>query len=312
MNRRRILIITGIVIAIVVVGTIFLSLRGPAMGNIFSNITANFAAAPAAMPQDGLVAFDEARMGQAAQEAGEGDIDQQQRVILKDATMGITVADVPAKISEIGAMAEEMGGWIVTSSTSQSTASKGERLTYGNITVRVPAERLDEAMERIRQGVESVNNENINGRDVTQQYVDLSSRLKNLEAAERQLQALMDDAANVTDVMTVFNQLVNTRGEIESIRGQLNYFDQASAFSSIQVTLSPPAPGAVLAQTTGWSPLKTAQSALGALIGLLQGIADLLIVVVIVILPPVLVIGLPIWLIYRRSQRRQAAVQKTR
>jgi hypothetical protein len=232
------------------------------------------------------------------------DSPSQERIILKDAAVSITVQDVPAKISEIGRMAEEMGGWIVSSNTSQSPVSTADRLIYGRITVRLPADRLDEAMSRIKDGTEAVNSENINGRDVTDQYIDLSSRLKNLQAAEEKLQEIMDSAENVTDVMAVYNQLVTTRGEIESIQGQLNYFDEAAAYSSVAVTLNPVLPGAIEAQTTGWNPLKTVEGAFGALIGVLQGAVDFLIVVVVVILPPALVIGVPIWLVVRRLRRK--------
>jgi hypothetical protein len=162
-------------------------------------------------------------------------------------------------------MGEEMGGWVVTSSTGYFTNSAGEQVARGFITIRVPAGRLNEALERIKggEGLEKINSESINGQDVTQQYIDLSSRLKNLEAAEQQLQTIMDSARKVDDVMTVYNQLVNVRGEIETIKGQLQYYQEAAAYSSIEIELLPPEPGPVQVQTTGWSPVRAAESGAG-------------------------------------------------
>jgi hypothetical protein len=235
---------------------------------------------------------------------------QQERVILKDATLNITVKEVAGRVTEIGMMAEEMGGWIVSSSTSQSEAYNGDPLVYGNITVRVPADRLTEAMERIKVGAETVNSENVNGRDVTQSYVDLSSRLVNLEAAEIQLQTIMDAAKKVDEVLSVFTQLVTTRGEIESIKGQLAYYSEAAAFSSIQVSVNPIPVSPVTQQTTGWSPLDTIEDALGALIGTVQSAVDTLIFLMIAVLPPLLVIGIPVYLIFRRFRRNRPTARQ--
>jgi hypothetical protein len=237
-------------------------------------------------------------------------IDQQgqnRRIILKDATLYITVKDVENRVQSISAMADEMGGWVVSSSTSQSTAYNGEKQLYGNITVRVPAERLTEAMNRIKDGVDGVDSEYVNGQDVTQSYTDLSSQLTNLEAAETQLQLIMDSAKRVDDVLSVFSQLVSTRGQIESIKGQLTYYDEASAFSSIQVTINPIPVSPVTQQTTGWSPVRTIEDALGALIGVAQNAVDFIIFLVIAVLPPVLIVGVPVFLIARRLWRNRKA-----
>lgn len=244
--------------------------------------------------------------------SGESDFSQtnlQQRVVLKNATLSITVKDTQAKLNEIAAMASEMGGWVVTSNTSKQRAANGQDLTYGNITVRIPADKLDTALGRVKDAVVSVDNENVTGQDVTQQYVDMSSRLKNLEVAEQQLQTLMDRATKVEDVLAIYNQLVSTRGEIESIKGQLQYFDEAAAFSSIQITLSPELPGVVEQQAAGWTLGKTIENALGALVSVVQSVVDVVVSGVIVAGPFVVIFGIPAWIIIRRRRAaRRAAV----
>ncbi len=231
----------------------------------------------------------------------------QDRVILKSAYLSLIVETADETIASISKMAEEMGGWVVTSSSNKVQTASGQEVSRGSITVRVPATRLDEAMTRIKSGAGSVESESISGQDVTQQYVDLKSRLTNLEAAETQLREIMADARKTEDVLAVYNQLVSTRGEIETVRGQIQYFDEASSFSSIAVDVTPKAIQEPI-QIAGWNPGHTAQNALAALVNLLQGLADLIITIVIFGLPVLLIIGLPGLLIWRRVRRRAPKV----
>jgi Domain of unknown function (DUF4349) len=225
-----------------------------------------------------------------------------ERVILKNASVNITVNNSAAKVAEITAMAESMGGWVVSSNSYSSTNNAGEPVTYGSITVRVPAERLHEAIERIKTDVISVESESINGQDVTQEYVDLSSQLTNLQATERQLQTVMESARRVEDVLAVQRELTHVQGQIETIQGRLKYFDEASTFSSIQVEVRPPMPGVVEAQNAGWNPGETVENAVSVLLGITQFVIDSAITLIIIGLPFALVIGIPVWLIWRRRR----------
>jgi hypothetical protein len=232
-------------------------------------------------------------------------VDQQQRIILRNAALSIVVNDPGATLTSISSMAEEMGGWVVNSTTSRVVMASGEEVKRGSHTVRVPAERLDEAIERIKSGAGTVNSENVSGQDVTQEYTDLTSQLTNLEAAEKQLRAIMEQAEKTEDVLKVYDELVRVRGEIETTRGRIQYYDQAAAFSSISVDIIPKAIEAPV-QIAGWSPGRTAQEAIAALINILRGLADVLIIVVIVGVPLALIVGIPGWFIYRSLRRRRA------
>lgn len=227
----------------------------------------------------------------------------QERMVIRNATLTMTMEDVAGHLDRIRALAAEYGGWVVSSNAQRASGANSE-ITSATITIRVPADRFDEALIVIRAGVGSVDNETITGEDVTQQYVDLTSQLTNLTAAEEQLQVIMDEADETEDVLAVYNELVRIRGEIERIRGQMQYYEQSAAFSAINVTLRR-TPTPIVINSPTWQPLSTAENAFQALIKVMQGIIDLLIGLVIFVLPMLLVFGVPLWLIIRRARRPQ-------
>ena len=118
----------------------------------------------------------------------------EERMVIKNADLAIIAEDPAQSMSEIGAMAEAMGGFVVESYLYMQTLSSGVQVPHVTITIRVPAEKLDEALSQIKAGAVEVESANLSGQDVTSQYTDLQSQLRNLEAAEAQLQAIMEDA----------------------------------------------------------------------------------------------------------------------
>ncbi|MEM6282266.1 MAG: DUF4349 domain-containing protein [Chloroflexota bacterium] len=228
---------------------------------------------------------------------------EQQRIILKDANMSVVVDDTETTIDSITVLAEGMGGWVV--SANSNTQQRGEEdYTTGNITVRVPAENLDSVLNTIREGALRVDSENVNGRDVTEEYVDLSSRLSNLSATEDQLAEVMDSAFTVEDVLAVQRELTRVRGEIEVIEGRLRFFDEAAAFSSVAVTVREEIPTVGNVEVAGWNPLDTVENAIGALIVAGQFLVDTVIVLAI-LGAPVLLVGWGVFAIMRRMWRRR-------
>jgi hypothetical protein len=242
----------------------------------------------------------------------------QDRMVVKNADMSVVVKDPEKTMADISKMAQDMGGFVVSSNLYQTSTSSGKMVPQANVVIRVPAEKLDEALATIKSGAVEVQNENVSGQDVTSQYVDLQSQLKNLEAAEAQLVQIMSKAEKTEDVMNVFNQLTAIRGQIESIKGQMKYFEESAALSAISVTL-------VAEETVkpldigGWKPQGTARDAIQNLIIFWQDFVDFLIKLVLNFLPKLLTIGLvfglPIWLIVRavrNASRRRKAVEASK
>jgi hypothetical protein len=232
------------------------------------------------------------------------------RIVLKNAVLRLVVDDVDAKMAQISALAGEYGGWIVNAQVQRTGSGDDSQVAYAVISIRVDAARLDQALEVIKDGANQVENESVTGQDVTQDYVDLSSQLTNLQAAERQLQEIMERATKTEDVLHVYNELVRVRGEIEVTQGRLRYYEEASATSSIQVTLSP-TPTVQPVEIGGWRPQETARNAFQALINVLQGAADVAISVAIFAVPLAIFVGIPAWWVLRRRRALHASTAGT-
>jgi hypothetical protein len=230
------------------------------------------------------------------------------RIIIRNASLRIVVEDPRLALIEVATLADEFGGWVVNSSANSVTTASGVETARAAITIRVMAERLDEALTTIKDGALSVESEAVTGQDVTQQYVDLTSRLRNLQAAETQLQSILEEARRTEDVLSVYNQLVSIRGEIETLQGQIQYYDESAAFSSISVELIPQALETPI-QIAGWSPEGTARTAFVALLNVLRFLVDAAITLVVLVLPLVLIVGIPGRWVYRRLRSRRPAVE---
>ena len=229
-----------------------------------------------------------------------------ERIVIKNASLDI-IADHPDQVLDtIGKMAEEIGGFIVSANLYQDSLPSGAQVPRGSITIRVPAERLDEAISRIEeQSDQPVQNKTINSQDVTREYIDLQSRLRNLEAAESQLLKIMDQATKTEDVLSVHNQLTQVREQIEVTKGQIQYYEQSARLSSISTNILPTELVEPLS-IGGWQPVGVARNAVQALINGLQILVNAGIWLVLFMLPILLVIFLPLFFIARALLRWRA------
>ncbi len=236
-----------------------------------------------------------------------------ERVVIKNAELSIVVDDPAAAMKYIVDLAEGQGGFVVNSYLYKTYTANGIEVPAANITVRVPSDNLTKSLDNIKALVKDGNtdilNETVSGEDVTREYTDLQSRLRNLENAADQLQKIMDEAYKTDEVLTVYNRLVQVQEEIEVLKGQIKYYDEASRLSSIAVTIQ--AQESVQPLTIGkWQPQGIARDALQALLNALKFIASALIWIVIYVIPVLAIIFVPIWLVarffIRRSKKRKA------
>ena len=204
----------------------------PQAGEIGAPVAQAVQAAAAPVPQPAAAA----KMAVAVDESVESSDQQvaqlvtQQRIIIRTVDMGVEVDDVGAAIDEIGDLAKRMGGWVVSSNRPLKHS--------GSVSVRVPADMLDQAVMEVRALSLRVDFENSTSRDVTDEYVDLSSRLKNTMATEEALLKLMERAEKVEDALAVQGNLSRVQEEVERLQGRIKYLEQTSAYSLLNVSLS--------------------------------------------------------------------------
>jgi len=274
--------------------------------------------APAAAPMEVPVA-EEMGKDMAYQEAAStSDIEMEsiERIVIRNADLSIVVDEPADAMNTIGRMAERMGGYVVSSNTWKTSNYQGIEVPEANITIRVPSELLNQALDEIKSLLNDKDldllSENVSGQDVTKEYTDLNSRLKNLEEAEAQLQLILDEAYKTDEVLNVFQQLTYYREQIEVTKGQIKYYEESAALSSISVRIQ--AHEAVNPITVaGWKPSVTVSKALQALVNALQAIVDGAIWLILLIVPILLVILLPFYLLFllvralvrRNKQKKQ-------
>ena len=153
----------------------------------------------------------------------------QQRIIVRTVDLGIVVEDVTAAIEAASNIAQDMGGWLVGSEHSLKHR--------GSVSVRVPANSLDDAIDALRVLAHEVDYEIAHSQDVTDEYVDLKSRMRNLEATENALLALFDRAQKVEDALDVQRELARVQEQMEIMHGRIAYLEQTSAYSLLNVNI---------------------------------------------------------------------------
>jgi hypothetical protein len=154
------------------------------------------------------------------------------RKIVKTGSMTLEVENITEAMDEVAEMADELNGYVVS-----SYKYEYERKVLGRITIRVPSEKFEESFTRLRQLAITVPYETTTAKDVTEEYVDLEAQLSNLQAIESQYLVLMEKAENVEEMLMVQRELSKVRGEIEQIEGRMQYLEQTSETSLIEVDL---------------------------------------------------------------------------
>jgi hypothetical protein len=245
---------------------------------------------PAAAPQAAAeapraasgAAFDQA--GSAPADASNREASQPQidRLVIKTAQVSLQVENVREAEAAVRAKVQALGGYVVRAANSGADEALSAEITF-----RVPAQRFDEALAGVQGLAKKVLGRTVSGDDVTEEFVDLQSRLRNLEATRDRLVTFLDKAATVEEALKVNESLSQIQGQIEQVKGRTEYLKQSAALSTVTVSLAPVPAVAPIVEEGGWQPLAVARGALRELIGLGQGLANVAIV---------LLVWTPLWL----------------
>lgn len=233
----------------------------------------------------------------------------QERMVIQTASMEVSVADTVQAMQATSNLARQLGGYVVSTNRWTSTSYNNVSYARTSVTIRVPVEKLEQAMEAIRQmsaiGKDGVLSESLSGQDVTSDFVDSSSRLRNLKAAEEQLVVLMENTEDLEATMSVFRELTDIRSQIEVLEGHIKYLQESSDLSSLSVEFVAEASLQPI-EIGGWKPQGVVRESLERLVRSFQDLVDFLIRFGITCLPFLIPLGIGVYFVVRAIRKSNA------
>ncbi len=226
-----------------------------------------------------------------------------ERKIIRNADLQLEATAPEEAQQKITQIAESKGGFVVESTQSSSDA---KAVTRDNVTmtVRVPSAKFDEALNEIRQTASRVIVESVKGQDVTEEFIDIEARLKTQKALEAQFLEIMKRSNSVADALNVQTEIARVRGEVEKIEGRKRFLESQASLSTVKIKLQ--SPTAFSANSTGF--LYQLKEAFGDGFDAALNFILILVRVLIALLPFLILIVLPIYLLIRyilRKNRKQ-------
>lgn len=163
------------------------------------------------------------------------ELNSNDRKVVKNGNANIEVENFDSSISKIKELANKYEGFVTNSNMWISDSETKS----GNITIKIPEKRFEEFSDSLVQ-IGKIKSKETSGYDVTEEYIDLQARLKNLKNQEKRYTELLDMAKDVQDVLAIEVQLGRIRGEIESYEGRLKYLDNTTTFGTFYINLYEP------------------------------------------------------------------------
>jgi hypothetical protein len=266
-------------------------------------------AAPAATAAPALI--DEST-GPSAPSTGSGGASGGVPLIIKQGQIHLLVKDTDQAIDRLTQITSDSGGYIVSNRV-WFEPFREENYKYASYTIAVPVDQFENALRRLRDLGIRVVDESASGQDVSEEYVDLQSRLNNLEATRDRIRGFLDQATTIDESLRINQQLSDIEDQIEKVKGRMNYLSSRAAFSTIAVQLDPQLPTIASPTPTptptptpvpaGWDPGKTFEHASGLATQVAQFLVDAAIYLVVWV--PFALPILIVWGIYKIATRKK-------
>lgn len=154
-----------------------------------------------------------------------------QRKIIKTGNISFESKNVKETKNSIHQQVKEFNGYI-----SNDVANKYERKTQYHITVRIPAESFDDFLSQLEKGIDKVDSKNINSTDVTEEYIDVETRINTKKELENRFKELLAQATSVDEILSIEREIGQLRTEIESAEGRLKSLSNKLAFSTLEIS----------------------------------------------------------------------------
>ncbi len=228
-------------------------------------------------------------------------------LIIKQAQIHLLVKDTDQSIDRLTQLVSDSGGYIVSNRV-WLEPYQNSNYKYAAYTLAIPADQFESALLRLRDLSLRVVDESAGGQDVSGEYVDLQSRLNNLESTANRIRGFLDQAQTVDNSLRINQELSAIEDQIEQVKGRMNYLSNRAAYSTITVQLDPELPPVAVPTPapSGWNPGRTFEKAGGLAIQAAQFLLDVAIYLVVWL--PFVVPILIVWVVYRIvSSKRKTA-----
>jgi hypothetical protein len=223
-----------------------------------------------------------------------------ERKIIRNADLKLETNSPEESQQKISQIAESKNGFVIETNQTSSDVRTSTR-DIVNMTIRIPAEKFDEAIAEIRATGSRVIEETVKGQDVTGEFIDIEARLKTQRALEEQFIEIMKRATTVEDALNVQRELAQVRGEIEKIEGRKRFLENQSSLSTIKIQLQTPT--SLSANPTGF--FYELKEALSTGFNAALKFVLFLVTAIIALAPFFIFIVLPIYLILRYFWRKR-------
>ncbi|PIP28312.1 MAG: hypothetical protein COX29_01835 [Candidatus Moranbacteria bacterium CG23_combo_of_CG06-09_8_20_14_all_35_22] len=217
--------------------------------------------------------------------------------IIKNGSLNLKVEKTETAVQKISEIVKKQGGEVF--STDFFERVKGQK--SGSLTVKVPVEKFEDTIAKIKETATQVISESTSGQDVMEQYSDLQIQVKNKKAEEESFVKILERAGEIEDVLKVTQQIARVRGEIERLEGRIRLMNSQTDMSTITIDVSEDIEIAPI--SNDWRPIQVIKKSFSELIESLQDFVDGLIRFVIVTLPSLIVFLLIIWIFYLIGKR---------
>lgn len=223
-------------------------------------------------------------------------VESTDRLVVRNTNLSLAVEDVRTVIDAIVGKAEKLGGFLVDSGLNVQ-----DGVATGQVSVRIPADKLREGLGEIRALGVKVVSENVTGTDVTSEYADLTARLETLTKTKAKFDQILNSATAINDILNVQREIVNLQAQIDSVRGQQKYFEQTAKLSLVTVYLATDELALPYTPDEAWRPVVVFREAVRSLIRSVRGLG-IAVIWVVVYAPVWLPLLLLAWWLRRRAQ----------
>ncbi len=191
------------------------------------------------------------------------------RLVIQESNVSLLVEDVVETRNNILEYANSSGGYMVNTSTRSP-----QDAPTANVVIRVPSTKLAEALDYFHSLSIKVVSENLTGRDVTDQYVDIDARLATYEKTKTRFESILDTATKISDITSLTREIISIQSQIDSLKGQQDSLEKNAQLAKLTIYLSTDEMALPYAPSETFRPSVIFKLAVRSMVGFVRNLAE--------------------------------------